>query len=217
MTSPSSAYVTAAMANAIRSGTPIVGIVPMSCAANEVVPAYDHPAASLQSIQNANVLAAAGRTEPTRIAGRKLQIHYACQSVVVWVEANARELSVVAVAVGLEYGYGLSVDVSAAAAVHGNSLASGRLTTLYRLNDQAGNLLKWGITSAKNPLSRYSRGFLSDKRLIRLAQGSRAEMAAMERTLTERVGGPMNLEPWAGTQYGNNMELVDAILEAAGQ
>lgn len=48
-------------------------------------------------------------------------------------------------------------------AIHGNSLASPRLTTLYRLNDSNGDLLKWGITSRTNPLLRYMQdGTLMD-------------------------------------------------------
>ena len=39
------------------------------------------------------------------------------------------------------------------------------LTTLYRLNDAEGNLLKWGITSRPNFLTRYSHDFLADKNL----------------------------------------------------
>jgi hypothetical protein len=42
-------------------------------------------------------------------------------------------------------------------------------------------------------------------------------MATLERILTERVGGPLNLEPWAGTAYGNDMWAVKSILEAAGR
>ena len=45
-----------------------------------------------------------------------------------------------------------AVDTADQVALHGNSLASPLLTTLYRLNDANGDLLKWGITSAKNPL-----------------------------------------------------------------
>ncbi len=117
-----------------------------------------------------------------------------------------------------------AADISAAVtdqlrttAVHGNSLASTRLTTLYRLNDVDGNLLKWGITSQVNPLRRYSRSFLSDKQMIPMLQGTRSEIARIERFLTERVGGPLNLEPWAGSQYGSQMDLVTRILESAGQ
>jgi hypothetical protein len=37
-------------------------------------------------------------------------------------------------------------------------------------------------------------------------------MAAMERILTERVPGPLNLESWAGSQFDNNMWVVEHIL-----
>jgi hypothetical protein len=78
-------------------------------------------------------------------------------------------------------------------AVHGNSLASPRLATLYQLTDTDGNLLKWVITSRANPLTRYTQSFMSDKFMIPVAQGSRAEMAGLERALTERIPGPLNL------------------------
>jgi hypothetical protein len=42
-------------------------------------------------------------------------------------------------------------------------------------------------------------------------------MATLERILTERAGGPPNLESWAGTQYGNDMWAVKSTLEAAGR
>jgi RHS repeat-associated protein len=118
-------------------------------------------------------------------------------------------------------GYALYRGLSAApeleqVAAHGNSLASLRLTTLYRLNDSEGNILKWGITSAKNPLTRYSQAFMADKRMMQVATGTRAEMAGMERVLTERVPGPSNLEPWAGTQYGNDMAVLETILGGGG-
>jgi hypothetical protein len=100
------------------------------------------------------------------------------------------------------------------ATLHGNSLASQATTTLYRLNDADGNLLKWGITN--NTRGRYSQAFMQDKRMVEIARGSRVQMARMERILTERVGGPLNLEPWAGSQYGNNLDLVESILGGSG-
>jgi hypothetical protein len=39
----------------------------------------------------------------------------------------------------------------------------------------------------------------------------------LERVLTERVGGPLNLERWAGTKFGSDMWAVTAILDAAGR
>lgn len=106
----------------------------------------------------------------------------------------------------------LQVARAGGLALHGNALASGRLTTLYQLSDLEGNLLKWGITSEPNYLSRYSQGFLADKIMIPIAQGLRAEMAAMERVLTERVPGRLNLERWAGSQFGNDMGVLETIL-----
>jgi RHS repeat-associated protein len=100
------------------------------------------------------------------------------------------------------------------AAVHGNSMASQATTSLYQLSDEDGSLLKWGITN--NPAARYTQTFMQGKVMDIIAQGSRADMATMERILTERVGGPLNLEPWAGTEYGNNMELVPLILSGGG-
>ncbi len=41
-------------------------------------------------------------------------------------------------------------------------------------------------------------------------------MAAMERVLTERVPGPANLERWAGSQYGNEMGVLETILGGGG-
>lgn len=76
--------------------------------------------------------------------------------------------------------------------------------------------LKWGITSRANYLSRYSQDFLADKKMIQIATGNRAEMAAMERVLTERVPGPLNLEPWAGSEFGNDMGVLETILGGTG-
>jgi len=42
-------------------------------------------------------------------------------------------------------------------------------------------------------------------------------MATLERLLTERVPGPLNLEAWAGQEYGNQMELVTRLLNLLGQ
>ena len=35
--------------------------------------------------------------------------------------------------------------------------------------------------------------------------GSRADMAGIERSLVERLPGPMNLEPWAGSMSGESI------------
>ena len=85
---------------------------------------------------------------------------------------------------------------------HGNSLASDRPTTLYQLTDaESGAHLKWGISS--NPGVRYSAADLEGKIMTPIQTGTRADMAAVERQLVERLPGPLNHEPWAGAQLGN--------------
>ena len=37
-------------------------------------------------------------------------------------------------------------------------------------------------------------------------------MADMERVLAERVPGPLNLEPWAGSEYVNDLGVLESIL-----
>ena len=81
---------------------------------------------------------------------------------------------------------------------HGNSLASPRTTTLYRLDDAQGNLLKWGITSRTNPRARYPGWFLRNKQFTPIATGSRRDMARIERWMVEHHRGPLNRERWAG-------------------
>ncbi len=117
----------------------------------------------------------------------------------------------------LPVGSGVARDLSTtaeSAAVHGNSYASAAETTLYQLNDANGNLLKFGISN--NPAARYTQTFMRDKVMDVLATGSRADMATLERALTERIGGPHNLEPWAGAEYGNYMEIATQILQVPG-
>ncbi|WP_169582867.1 MULTISPECIES: hypothetical protein [Microbacterium] len=82
------------------------------------------------------------------------------------------------------------------ASAHGNARASDRLTTLYRLEDFDGNLVKWGISG--NLKSRCSTNFLKDKLLIQMTSGSREQMLKLERWIVQRDPGPLNLEPWAG-------------------
>jgi hypothetical protein len=82
--------------------------------------------------------------------------------------------------------------------IHGNSLDSPRPTTLYRLDDADGNLLKWGITSRTNPQSRYTQMFLRDRNLVPIATGTRRDMARIERWMVQYHRGPLNREPWAG-------------------
>ena len=87
------------------------------------------------------------------------------------------------------------------ASKHGNSYDSDRVTTLYRLTDRrTGELLKYGISS--NPGKRYTKGFLSDKRMRSITSGSRRDMARLERQLVTRGGGRLNREPWSS--FGRN-------------
>jgi hypothetical protein len=81
--------------------------------------------------------------------------------------------------------------------VHGNSYASTKITYLYRLVDDDGNYLKTGITN--NRRWRYTQAFLSNKRMIILTQGNRANIAALERFIIERDPGPLNFDPYAGS------------------
>jgi hypothetical protein len=78
--------------------------------------------------------------------------------------------------------------------IHGNSLDSPKHTTFYRLEKTNGDLIKWGITSNMN--RRYTKTWLSDKRLIAMSGGSRREMAALERYVVMRHPGPSNNERW---------------------
>jgi RHS repeat-associated protein len=76
-----------------------------------------------------------------------------------------------------------------------------RTTHLYSLwsanaDGSRGEFLKWGISWS--PWTRYRKPFLRGKILQIEAKGSRAEMRALERSLTERAPGALNHEPWAG-------------------
>lgn len=78
--------------------------------------------------------------------------------------------------------------------VHGNSYASTKPTSLYRaFSRSTGTFLKWGISS--NLKKRYPS--TSDIFAIEVRTGSRAAMAALERRLVRRFGGPLNREPWS--------------------
>ena len=69
-----------------------------------------------------------------------------------------------------------------------------------------------GDHKRQEPLTRYSQDFMLKKSIDVIATGNRAEMAAMERVLTERVPGPLNLESWAGSEYGNDLGVLETIL-----
>ena len=85
--------------------------------------------------------------------------------------------------------------------IHGNSAMSPRTAYLYGLYDKESNqLLKWGIS--QNPATRYSKSFMLDKRIEEITSGSRSEMLQMERNFVETQPGPLNYEPWAGSQAG---------------
>ena len=82
--------------------------------------------------------------------------------------------------------------------INANSKASTKLNTLYKLESTDGKYLKTGITSQANIEKRYTKGFLQDKKMTPLAQGSRVEMLKKERAIVEKNPGPLNKEPWAG-------------------
>jgi RHS repeat-associated protein len=85
---------------------------------------------------------------------------------------------------------------AAAKKVHGNSLASDRPTTLYKLVDtKTGEILKYGISS--NPARRYTKAQMQGKDMKRITSGSRREMHTLERLYVSTRGGPLNLEPWS--------------------
>jgi hypothetical protein len=83
-----------------------------------------------------------------------------------------------------------------ASRIHGNSYSSPRLTHLYRLEEDSGRFLKWGMTS--NPAKRYTKSFMSGKTMRIVRSGPRRQIAALERRLVERSPGPLNRERWAG-------------------
>ena len=82
-------------------------------------------------------------------------------------------------------------------AINGNSLNSPKTAYLYRLDDNKGNLLKWGITQNEDVTKRYTNAFLQKKDIYPVASGSRLEMSQLERAYVEQNPGPLNLEPWA--------------------
>ena len=95
----------------------------------------------------------------------------------------------------------MSVPPTAVGRVHGNSLASPRTASLYRLEDAEGNFLKWGVT--QDMAKRYPTSFFADgKRIKEIAQGSRADIIRVERGLVETQPGPLNFERWAGRRLG---------------
>jgi hypothetical protein len=77
---------------------------------------------------------------------------------------------------------------------HGNRKDNPNCTTLYKLVNPDGSVSKWGITSEANPLNRYSKAELRDRRFVSVATGSRMDMLSLERALTSRFGGAENKE-----------------------
>ena len=87
--------------------------------------------------------------------------------------------------------------------VHGNSLNSDRLCTLYRLIDKTtGEFLEWGIT--QSPDKRYPAAEMIKYIMDKVCTGTRAEMLELERRLTETMPGPLNHERWAGARFGEH-------------
>lgn len=82
--------------------------------------------------------------------------------------------------------------------VHANSLASTKPNWLYRLTDTAtGEHLKFGVTSAANPLRRYSTKQLEGVTLTPIARGSREYVVGLERQLVSSIPGRLNRERWS--------------------
>jgi hypothetical protein len=79
-------------------------------------------------------------------------------------------------------------------AVHRTSYRSKATTYLYKAYDRdTGQFLKWGITS--NLKTRYPQ---KDKLILQVKpQGTRRQMAALERRVVSRFGRPLNREPWS--------------------
>jgi len=84
--------------------------------------------------------------------------------------------------------------------VHGNSALSPQPAYLYaRYQVNPPQFLKWGITEDLS--SRYTQAALENQELIVATQGGRSEMLELERQLTERMPGPLNLESWTGSLF----------------
>lgn len=79
--------------------------------------------------------------------------------------------------------------------INGNSKLSPRTAYLYELSLKDGTFLKNGVT--QNLDTRYTKSFMADKDIYRVAEGPRADMLALERQITIANPGPLNNEPWA--------------------
>jgi hypothetical protein len=78
---------------------------------------------------------------------------------------------------------------------HGNKIGN-QYAELYGLVDANGKFLKWGVS--QDASTRYSKTELNGGRVVVVGSGTRDEMIALERALTESMPGPLNKEPWAG-------------------
>lgn len=64
--------------------------------------------------------------------------------------------------------------------------------------------MKYGITQEiDNPMVRYRNTIPSDWEVVEMTRGNRSDMLDLERELSEKVGGPLNQESWAGTKRGD--------------
>jgi RHS repeat-associated protein len=82
---------------------------------------------------------------------------------------------------------------------HGNTVGT-QTAWLYRLENDVGGFLKWGVS--QDPFTRYPGAFMRDKVIIPLKSGARRVIISVERDLVERLPGPLNFEPWAGSRSG---------------
>jgi hypothetical protein len=77
--------------------------------------------------------------------------------------------------------------------VHGNSLSSTRPTWGYKLYETNGTFLKNGITSEKAPELRYTKAFMSDKKMVPFKQfPNRLEAWQWEFQQNQILRGPLN-------------------------
>ena len=79
---------------------------------------------------------------------------------------------------------------------HGNTIGN-QPAELYALIDANGKFLKWGVS--QNATTRYSDAQLAGGTTVVVGRGTRDEMIALERALTESMPGSLNREPWAGS------------------
>jgi uncharacterized protein RhaS with RHS repeats len=76
---------------------------------------------------------------------------------------------------------------------------------LYVLLDEAGNVMKWGISSEKNLATRYVKRDLARDNLkleVVAWANSRTDILYQERLMVKRYPGKLNKERWAGSIAG---------------